>query len=69
MVRGVFKQVVVIRPEDNSFFEQAILIVKPHAAKNKLKEADILAEANRVINERIQRYCAEGKKRRLFRWF
>lgn len=69
MVRGVFKQIVVIRPDDKSFFEEAILIVKPQATKSKLKEADILAEANRVINERIQRYCDDSKKRRLFGWF
>lgn len=69
MVKGVFKQVVVIRPEDSNMFEQAILILKPQAARANLSNADIIAEANKVINERIQRYCTNAKKRKLFGWF
>ena len=70
MVRGVQKQIVVIRDTGSDMFEQAILIVNPKT-KNQ-DENDMTTEAKIILDRYINRYYLQhpepnirfaGKKR------
>ena len=57
MVRGVNKQVVVIRDTGSDMFEQAILIVNPKSKKNA--GSDIASEAKLILERYINRYYSQ----------
>ena len=44
MVKGVYRRVVVVRPEDGTAFEQAIFIVKDGGGQDVMREACQVAE-------------------------
>jgi len=47
MVKGLSKQVVVLRPDSSSSFEQIILLLKDNQ-NERVNEAQLLAEANAI---------------------
>ncbi len=60
MVKGVSRQVVVVRSLDTKLFEQAIFMIRDGALpKQGVTEADILREANAAadayLKERLER--------------
>ncbi|MDO5141699.1 MAG: hypothetical protein Q4D31_01625 [Eubacteriales bacterium] len=56
MVKGVSQRVVIVRPDDRGLFEQAIFLVRDHAAPRH----DAVREACRIANS----YLAERSPRR-----
>jgi hypothetical protein len=55
MVKGISKQVIVVRAPDPRFFEQAIFIVKDDAlGRQGVTEEQIIKEARRVADGYVQ---------------
>ena len=52
MVKGISKQVILVRSPDPKLFEQAIFILKDDA--DSVSEEDLLREANRLMDSRRQ---------------
>lgn len=68
MIKGVCKQVVVIKANDSEIFEEAIFIVRTQAAKSGVKQTDMLTEAKRIIDEKIAKYSDKTyEKKGLFK--
>lgn len=68
MVKGISKQVIVVRTPDPRFFEQAIFIVKDEALeRHGVTEEQILKEAGRVADGYVRSHVQSGKagRRRL----
>ena len=49
MVKGISRQVIVVRPPDQKLFEQAIFILKEEAVQQGITEEALLKEAQQVI--------------------
>ena len=61
MVRGVSRRVIVVKPEEQGVFEQAIFLVRDH----NVPRSDMVREACRIANSylaprRRQRRRADG---------
>ena len=71
MVKGVSKQVVVVRSLDTRLFEQAIFMIRDGAlAKQGVTEEDILREANAAadtyLREKLEKESGYRWKRLLW---
>ena len=64
MIKGICKQVVIVKSSDSDVFEEAIFIVKPQATKSGIKEFDMFTEAKRIIDEHVARYGGKTKEKR-----
>ena len=51
MVKGISKQVIVVHPTKQDFFEQAIFIVKPEMVKEGISESRIWEDAKMVLRD------------------
>lgn len=68
MIKGVNKQVVIVKATDSDIFEEAIFIVRTQASKSGVNQTDMLTEAKRIIDDRLARYSGRSEeKRRLFK--
>ncbi|MBQ2697371.1 MAG: hypothetical protein IJF59_01745 [Clostridia bacterium] len=63
MLRGLSKQVIVVRNTGSDYFEEAIFIVNPAA---RADQGDLAAEARRLVAEGAGR--AAASKRRGRKW-
>lgn len=61
MVKGVARQVIVVRQPDRRLFEQAIFIVKEDALEGGVTAQQVLDEAQRVAKGYVKRGRAESK--------
>ncbi len=61
MVKGVARQVIVVRQPDRRLFEQAIFIVKEDAVEGGVTAQQVLSEATRVAKGYVKRGRTEGK--------
>lgn len=61
MVKGVARQVIVVRQPDRRLFEQAIFIVKEDALEGGVTAQQVLSEAERVAKGYVKRGRKEGK--------
>ena len=50
MIKGVCKNIVVIKSPKSDIIEEAIFIIKPEAYKSGVAKADMLTEAVRIID-------------------
>ncbi len=50
MVKGISRQVIVVRPPDTELFDQAIFILKDRAAPGGVTDEQILEEARRAAD-------------------
>ncbi len=50
MVKGISRQVIVVRPPDTALFDQAIFILKDRAAPGGIAEEEILEQARRAAD-------------------
>jgi len=67
MVKGVSRQVVVVRSLDTRLFEQAIFMIRDGAMSRKgVTEEDILREANAAADAYLQENL--GKRKGLLHW-
>ena len=55
MVKGISRQVIVVRPPNQELFEQAIFILKEDAFGRGVTADDVLQEARRVADGYIRR--------------
>ncbi len=60
-VKGAQRQVVVIRAEKNSWFEEVFFVVRREARRTRASESEMLVEANRILRESLR---GEEKRRR-----
>ena len=58
-MRGCQKRVVFLKNIGSDFFEEAYFVLKGNTDMAKYTDADIIREANRIIDENI------GKRRRI----
>ena len=63
MVKGISRQVIVVRP-DTDLFEQAIFIVRNDAAGEGITSRELVEEARRVAHN----YASSGTSRFSSRW-
>ena len=49
MVKGINKQMIVLRIEGNRIYESACFILKNEVVRSKESEKDMLSEANRLL--------------------
>ena len=69
-IKGAQKQLVVVRTSDSPFFDEAYFVLRPREETKKRNHRDILAEANRILQD-----CApaqtqrKAKRRRPFLYF
>ena len=61
MVKGVARQVILVRSPDRRLFEQAIFIVREQAALSGVGPDQILEEARRVADGYIRRTKGPGR--------
>ncbi len=61
MVKGVARQVIVVRQPDRRLFEQAIFIVKEDALEGGVTAQQVLDEAKRVAKGYVKRGQAGGR--------
>ena len=65
MVKGLNKQMIILRLEDNGIYESACFILKNEVAHSKETKKDMLTEANRLLGE-MELGSARPRKRRGF---
>lgn len=57
MIRGVYKNIVLLSDLENGMFEQAIFVLKPQTGKGAPRSSDeVLKEARRVVDNYVSRY-------------
>ena len=64
MVKGVNKQMIVLRIDDNRIYESACFVLKNEINHTKETKKDMLNEANRLLSQMDIK--ARPKKRRVF---
>ncbi|MBE6530919.1 MAG: hypothetical protein E7679_02350 [Ruminococcaceae bacterium] len=64
MIRGVNRQVIVLRPDRDSAFETVYFMLKSEQQKPSAAEKDILREANKIISENYPEKRGRGEKKR-----
>ena len=51
MIKGARKQMIVVRTGNSRYFDEAYFVLREDPQKKKCKSADILSEANRILDE------------------
>ena len=69
MIKGINKQMVVMRLDGNSIYEGACFILKNEKRGKDEADKDMLAEANRIVLEASERKKRKPKGSRLARFF
>lgn len=60
MVKGVTKQVIVVRSPDSGLFDEAIFLLNAEALGDGISREALLKEAERAFRGGSGRYCAAG---------
>ena len=61
MVKGVSRQVIVVKEPDPRFFEQAIFILKEGAFGRGVTADEVVREARRVADGYVRRHAGVGR--------
>ena len=71
MIKGCQRRMIVVQGKDKSVFETAYFVLRRESERVPSREADMLAEAIRIINEnRMGEQGGAGRFRRgLWAWF
>lgn len=59
MVKGVSRQVIVVRPKDEKLFDQAIFLLREDAAKTGVTDEQLLTQARKAASR-----CLHQDRRR-----
>lgn len=54
MVKGIARQVVVVKSPDQKLFEQAIFLLREDAIERGVSERELLEEARRIADRSLQ---------------
>ncbi|MCQ2421218.1 MAG: hypothetical protein MJ118_08785 [Clostridia bacterium] len=65
MVKGMTRQVVVVKSPDQKLFDQAIFLVRPDAQTEGVSEAELLRQAREAAGIHISEEAPSGRQRRL----
>ena len=68
MVKGVNKQMIVLRIEGNKFYESACFVLKNEITQSRETGKDMLDEANRLLGEMDIKKVRTKKKRGVLRF-
>ena len=72
MVKGVSRQVIVVRQPDTKLFEQAIFMLREEAlGRSGVTDRQVLQEACRVADQYVQTHAGTARRHRRFapgRW-
>ena len=69
MLRGINKQIVVVKDTGSPLFEEAIFIVRPSQETAAKSEAQMAEEAKNIVSDCIRRhYGAKAGRPRILRW-
>lgn len=60
MVKGISKQVILVKPQEDDLFEQAIFFVKDNA--HSFSEQDLLRQAKEALKNPEGRTKPDGKR-------
>ena len=63
MVKGISRQVIVVRQPDARLFEQAIFLLRADAGA--VTDAELLRQANEAADDYLRRHAGAKKSRRL----
>ena len=66
MVKGISKQVIVVRQPEAKLFEQAIFLLRDDAGE--VSDDELLRQANEAAEEYLRRHAGGEKRTRRFRW-
>ena len=66
MVKGISKQVIVVRQPEAKLFEQAIFLLRDDAAA--VTDEELLRQANEAADAYLRRHAGCAKRTRRFRW-
>ena len=65
MVKGISRQVLVVRPPEPDIFDQAIFILKDQSGSASVTDEQILDEARRAADNYLRSNIKGGRKQRL----
>jgi hypothetical protein len=51
MIKGINKQMIVLKLENNRLYESACFLLRADTQRKKQEEGDMLSEANRILAE------------------
>ena len=54
MVKGISRRIIVVKSPDPRFFDEAIFLVKEDASSRGITQAELLKEAENVVNDYIR---------------
>lgn len=66
MVKGISKQVIVVRQPEAKLFEQAIFLLRDDA--EAVTDDELLRQANEAADTYLRRHAGGEKRTRRFRW-
>lgn len=55
MVKGVARQVIVLRPKEEKLFDQAIFLLREDAVQGGVTDQELLTQARRAANQYLSR--------------
>ncbi len=67
MVKGINKQIIVLKIDGHRLYESACFVLKKEASVTREKKSDMLAEANRILEEMELGGGRQKKKRHILR--
>ena len=66
MVKGINRQVIVVRPPDQKLFEQAIFLLRPDAQDScNVTQDELLRQAQQAADAYLQRSSPQARRRRM----
>ena len=68
MIKGINKQMIVMKMEGNRIYDSVCFVLKNEVDRSKDGESDMLREANRILGEMDLKRSVK-KKRRFFKKF
>ena len=63
MIKGLSKQVYIIKGDDKDIFEQAIFMIKPEVSMQGDSQTDFAGEANKIIGQKIKSFAPRRRKK------
>ena len=63
MIKGAQKQMIVIRTGNSRYFDEAYFVLRREIRGNKQEKTDMLAEANRILEEHDLQTGGKPRKR------
>lgn len=65
MFKGCQRKIIMLKNTGSGIFDEAYFVIKESAAASmRVSENDMIAEANRILNEnKLSEYCMKGVRR------